>query len=112
MKLNEYQARTRSTAVYPGALKGNWEALSYIGLGLGEAGEVQGKLKKVVRDDGGVMTTAKKKVIAAELGDLLWYVSRLADEMDYDLEDIAEANLVKLHSRAQRGVIGGSGDDR
>ena len=50
--------------------------------------------------------------IAGELGDVLWYVAQLATELDLELEEIARANLEKLRSRAQRGVIAGSGDDR
>jgi hypothetical protein len=30
--------------------------VTYDGLGLGEAGEVQGKIKKIIRDDGGKIT--------------------------------------------------------
>jgi len=46
------------------------------------------------------------------LGDVLWYVSQLADELGFGLEAIAEANLEKLKSRAARNVISGSGDQR
>lgn len=112
MQFDDYQELTRSTAVYPEAGTGSFGALAYVGLGLGEAGEVQGKLKKVWRDDGGVVSEEKKGQILGELGDVLWYVARLADELGYNLNDIASANVHKLLDRKERGVIGGSGDNR
>jgi NTP pyrophosphatase (non-canonical NTP hydrolase) len=112
LTFTDYQLATIETASYPAAGTGSWAAISYVGLGLGEAGEVQGKLKKIVRDDGGNITDEKREQVAGELGDVLWYVARLADEMDISLEMIAQANLDKLRSRKERGVIGGSGDNR
>ncbi len=50
--------------------------------------------------------------MAKELGDVLWYVAQLASELELDLDTIAQANLNKLLSRQQRGVLSGSGDDR
>ncbi len=112
MLFDEFQDATVSTAVYPQAGSGSVLALSYVGLGLGEAGEVQGKLKKVIRDDAGVLSPAVRDAIAAELGDVLWYVARLATELGVSLDDVAAANLAKLESRANRGTLSGSGDDR
>lgn len=107
-----YQAAVATTAIYPGAGTGSALALAYVGLGLGEAGEIQGKIKKVLRDDGGTITDAARIAIAKELGDLLWYVARASSEIDIPLEVIAQMNLNKLSDRAERGVLGGSGDDR
>jgi len=85
----------------------------YPTLGLtGEAGEVADKVKKVIRDRQGVFDVETREAIKLELGDVLWYVAQLASEMGYDLNDVAEANLQKLSSRAARGRIGGSGDQR
>ena len=47
-----------------------------------------------------------------ELGDVLWYVSALARDLDITLEDVANANLKKLEDRKNRNKIKGSGDDR
>ncbi len=108
MELSEYQRLSRATAGYP---RDAW--LAYPALGLaGEAGEVANDAKKVIRDDEGVVTDERRRRLAGEIGDVLWYVAQLATELDLDLEEIAAANLEKLRSRAQRGVIAGSGGDR
>ena len=109
MDLSEYQALSRATAVYPGA--GN--NLTYPALGLcGEAGEAAEKVKKAIRDDGGVLTPERRAALGAELGDVLWYVAQLATEAGLDLDEIAAGNLDKLRSRAERRVLQGSGDLR
>lgn len=109
----KYQLATADTAVYPGALEGNAEALSYVSLGLvGEAGEIANKVKKILRDKGGIVTDEDTIELSKELGDVLWYLARLADEIGYPLEVIAQSNVNKLRSRKERGVISGSGDNR
>lgn len=109
---DEYQALTESTAIYPEAGSGSELALAYAALGLGESGEVQGKIKKIIRDDGGIVTTAKRTEIKKELGDILWYVGRVARELNLSLSDVAADNLIKLLDRKERDVLGGSGDNR
>ncbi len=107
MKFNEYQDQTALTAKYP-----KEKALDYCTLGLvGEAGEIANKVKKVIRDNRPV-DDAFRADMKAEIGDVLWYVARLADELGLPLEDIATYNMEKLLSRLQRGTIGGSGDNR
>lgn len=108
MNFNEYQQQAFSTAMYPDKGKNPY----YPALGLGEAGEVQGKVKKIMRDDGGVITDSKREAIKDELGDVLWYVAVLAIEMDLTLQEIADNNVKKLADRKERGVITGSGDYR
>jgi len=78
----------------------------------GESGEVAEKVKKVLRDEGGVISEEKKREIAKEIGDILWYASQLAAELGFTLSEIAEINLNKLASRAERGVLTGNGDNR
>lgn len=108
MQLNEYQKEAMKNKIY-----GYGSAIIYPALGLGnEAGEVQGKIKKVLRDNGGVFDSENKGKIADELGDVLWYLTATADDIGYTLEEIALMNIKKLTSRRERGVISGSGDDR
>jgi NTP pyrophosphatase (non-canonical NTP hydrolase) len=85
---------------------------AYAGLGLGESGEIQGKLKKILRDSGGTTTDETRAKIAAELGDSLWYHAALAKEFGLNLGDVAQANLDKLAARKARGTLQGDGDNR
>lgn len=109
---DDYMRQTRKTALYPDAGSGSMLALAYAGLGLGEAGEIQNQLKKVIRDDASQVTEKRRAAIKKELGDLCWYVARIADELDFSLGEVVMANLHKLNDRAERGVIQGSGDNR
>ena len=43
---------------------------------------------------------------------MLWYVAVTGRDFDLTLDEIAEANIAKLADRQQRGVLGGSGDNR
>jgi len=111
MDFAQYQQTAKETAIYPGA--DTMGGLAYVTLGLvGEAGEMANKIKKVLRDAGGVMDPARSAQIAEELGDVLWYVAMAATELGADLGEIAALNAAKLESRALRGVLGGDGDYR
>lgn len=110
LTFSDYQRRAFSTALYPGRGEGNF---TYPALGLaGETGEVCEKLKKAVRDDGGVVSPERKALLAKELGDVLWYVAALSTELGLSMEEVAAGNLAKLASRKERGVIHGNGDER
>ncbi|KKR46952.1 MAG: hypothetical protein UU22_C0011G0008 [Parcubacteria group bacterium GW2011_GWA2_40_8] len=109
MTFEEYQKESRKTAEYPD--KDNNYIYPVLGL-TGEAGEVAEKIKKVIRNDKGIMSEDKKIEIAKELGDVLWYIAQLATELGLKLEDIAKMNLEKLKSRRERGVIASEGDNR
>jgi NTP pyrophosphatase (non-canonical NTP hydrolase) len=104
---DDYQAQAITTAIYPDQHK-----IIYPALGLGEAGEVQNKVKKIYRDCGGQWSAENRIAVAKELGDLLWYVAVLARDLDVSLGYIASENLAKLKSRQERNVLGGSGDSR
>lgn len=104
----QYLEFTRTTAIYP-----KERELEYLALGLAsEAGEVCGKLKKVIRDNGGVLTPATKLTLTDETSDVAWYLTRLCDALGLTLTELLEHNYRKLSSRKERGVIGGSGDTR
>ena len=77
-------------------------------LGLGEeAGEVQGKIKKLIRDK-----SFSKSEVIKELGDCLFYVTAIANYRGSNLQEVANINLNKLHDRLKRDKIKGSGDNR
>ncbi|MFA7286515.1 MAG: nucleoside triphosphate pyrophosphohydrolase family protein [Patescibacteria group bacterium] len=109
MTFDEYATEAAKTALYVNA--GNNVIYPVLGLA-SEAGEVAGIVKKVLRDDGGVFSDDRKKKLEAELGDVLWYVARVAAEMDLSLDAVAKQNIQKLASRQERGVLQGSGDNR
>lgn len=108
MELNDYQQKALETAVYPQDYK-----VVYPALGMnGEAGEVADKVKKIIRDGNCEVTPEKAAELAKECGDVLWYVAVFANDLGYTLEEVAQMNYDKLKSRQQRGVLGGSGDNR
>ncbi len=85
----------------------------YPTLGLAnEVGEVAGKIKKIFRDKEGKISEEDRQALKQELGDVLWYLTQICTELGLTLEEVAEANLVKLFSRLERGTIQGSGDNR
>ena len=106
MNFNEYQKLARSTAIYPKESK-----VIYPALGLcGEAGEVADKIKKTIRGDSSLVEVTGS--IADELGDVLWYLAILADDLGVPLEDIAYWNVDKLQRRMKSNKIKGDGDNR
>tara|TARA_B100000214_G_scaffold181964_1_gene131238 strand:- start:2488 stop:2817 length:330 start_codon:yes stop_codon:yes gene_type:complete len=109
MDFDNYQIEARKTAIYPNKDKN----FIYPTLGLvGESGEVAEKIKKVLRDNNGNFDYESKTAIKKELGDVLWYLANLCNELDFTLNEVAEENLEKLNNRLLRGKISGSGDDR
>ena len=109
MNINEYKEKIREFAVYPAAQSGTLQELMYLGLGLGEAGEIQGKIKKLFRDGD---TVDKRIALRKEIGDTFWYLTRLCDVLNFDPEDVMQENYNKLMDRKIRGVIQGNGDER
>ena len=108
MDLNDYQQAARRTAIYA-----QDHRVIYPALGLAsEAGEVAGKIKKVLRDHGGDFADAPLEAIRDELGDVLWYVAVLAGGLGLSLDEIAATNLSKLASRKERDRLSGGGDQR
>ena len=113
MTFDEYSAMVRTTREYPELGKN----LIYPALGLaGEAGEVAEKVKKLWRNQGhrsgeqiGVEDRAS---LVKELGDVLWYVAAMSEELQVKLEHVAEENSRKLLDRKQRSVIKSAGDNR
>ena len=108
VSLNEYLDFTNGTAIYPEAGSGSNLELYYLSLGLvSEAGEVAGKVKKLIRD--GKLDVGN---LAYELGDCFWYLVRLCDAIGYSPEEGTTININKLLKRKENGTIHGSGDHR
>jgi NTP pyrophosphatase (non-canonical NTP hydrolase) len=47
-----------------------------------------------------------------ELGDVSWFVASLCTHLGVSFESVLKANIEKLKDRAERNVIGGSGNER
>lgn len=109
MEFKEYQEKAWSTAIYPNKTNN----IYYPTLGLaGETGEVCEKIKKIMRDDNGVVSPEKKELLKKELGDIMWYIAALSTELGIEMDDVAKTNIDKLFSRKERDKLHGSGDNR
>lgn len=108
MEVSKYQEIVDKTAIYPKEI-----GLLYCTLGLcGESGEVAEKVKKLYRDSQGVVTEDFKNTIIKELGDVLWYVTAIANELGVPLSWVLAKNYEKLIGRRATNTLHGSGDDR
>ena len=108
MKLtfNDYQKTARETAIYK-------DGIFYPTLGLcGESGEVADKIKKIYRDNNGIISEDNKEQLVKEMGDVLWYLANMATDLNVTLEDVARKNLEKIQIRHQKNLIHGEGDNR
>lgn len=114
MTFLEYSEQARTFESFPKDV-----TVAYLLLGLGgEAGELQNKYKKILRDarveltEEAVLPEEAVLAMRQEIGDVLWYLDRLAAALGSTLEQEAKYNIAKLTDRQRRGVIGGSGDNR
>lgn len=126
MNPNEYQDLTKETEIYTEASEKfideiahaeSWDSgvrilstMYCAGKLNGEAGEVAEIVFKAFR--GGAFEPEKLQGLFKELGDIMWYVARLADIFGWKLEDVMQANIDKLMDRKERGVLHGYGDER
>lgn len=108
-RATSYDAFVRKLAKFPTKQTDpNIVAAMYCALGLtGEAGEASEKIKKWHRDG-----KIDKRAVATELGDVLYYLTSLANLMGYTLAEVEELNREKLTDRLNRGKIHGDGDNR
>jgi NTP pyrophosphatase (non-canonical NTP hydrolase) len=108
--LNEYQSEAKKTAIFD---EKHIPALAYCGLKLnGEVGEVAELIGKMYRDNGGDMTGERRRKLLYELGDVLWYLTIIADLLNYDLDTVAFYNIKKIRERQERGTLKGEGSER
>lgn len=111
MDFDKYEKLASRTGVFEGKVAEN--PLMYLGLGVtSEAGEVADKIKKIMRNDQGIISPEKKEALKLELGDVLWYLSQISKNLSIPFSEVAQANIDKLWKRHQEGLIKGSGDNR
>lgn len=104
MTIKEYHEFVKGMKVYP-----EKHAIIYPALGIsGESGEIAEKVKKWLRGD----KELDKAEVVKELGDVMWYITSMADDLGYSLQDVIDMNVAKLTSRKERGVQKGDGDNR
>ncbi len=110
MNFNDYQKKAKSFSVTDSELSKKDRMVIWT-LGVtGEAGEVADHLKKALRGDCSIED--KREDLIKEIGDVMWYLALLADELNISLDEVAKINIDKLTSRKERGKMRGSGDDR
>ncbi len=92
MTLNEYQQAARRTQ---NALLAKRDRVEHALWGMcSEVGEIHGIYQKVHQGH-----KFDKAAVSEELGDLLWFIAELSDELGISLEGIAEDNIAKLKVR-------------
>lgn len=126
-----YQTVAIANAAYPG--KGTMLGLLYLACKQnGEAGEIAEHAGKFLRDDAfshrsvyspeadrpnmtfefGIMNNERRELIIKEIGDNLWYLAALCQELNTTLSEAMLENIGKLASRTERGTLQGEGDQR
>lgn len=110
MDLNTFQRKAHETS-HDTMIGGDFLLYPVLGLA-GESGELLNRIKKIYRDSGGVYTHADRDAVVLEAMDCAWYIAEICTQLGVSLNDAAQMLLTKLASRQQRGVIGGSGDNR
>ena len=100
MTFEEYSSSVDSTKRYTGNRQAAFE---YVNTAFGgEAGEYLNEYKKHLRDVGENYHPPlgeRRTALLLELGDTLWYLSRIAVELDSSLHEVAQMNVDKLRAR-------------
>lgn len=89
----------------------NFNDVLHHGLSLcAESGEIASKISKLVYRYS--INDYTNTNLFSELGDVLYHLVALINHEGMKLEEIMEANVIKLKDRKERGVLIGDGDDR
>lgn len=124
LNLEEYARMTQKAAIYRDEVddlvaEASDESIAkmlkifYATTGLaGEAGEIANKVKKILRDNRGVVSEDTRTKLLGELGDVAWYLVALTEELGFTIEEVLAFNYEQIRSRQARGTLTGDGDDR
>ena len=96
MDISSYQQQARETDQISQIRDFDSVIIPLLGIA-GEIGSLQAAYKKKLRDGDQYHRFATD--VAEELGDIMWYVSSLADRFDIDLSAVLEQNLRKTQAR-------------
>ena len=109
----QYAYFIKRTCWYEHAHEQNAKEFAYVSLGLaGETGEFADVVKKTVREHGfdgsqrewdTALSKGVKDKMLAELGDVLWYVTRMATLLNVSIDDLMLMNTYKLFNRIEKG---------
>ncbi|MFC6170757.1 nucleoside triphosphate pyrophosphohydrolase family protein [Loigolactobacillus jiayinensis] len=90
MEFNDYQKLANRT------LLGNEQVLTNCALGLAsESGEVIDLIKKYTFNG----EDLNRAELVKEMGDVMWYLSQIAEWADIPFEEVAQQNITKLNAR-------------
>lgn len=103
MNFDEYQAKAAETALY----KDNFYPIASLMVESAELSDLF--IKPMLRGD---KRTIERQDVISEAGDVLWNLAMILKDRGIDFSEVALYNLSKLQSRADRGVIQGSGGNR
>ncbi len=105
----QYKQFLKDTSWYKHAGHNDSGEIAYLALGLaGETGEFVDQVKKVVRVSGFNNYNKFRRVMAEagiderlieELGDVLWYMTRIMDVLNIDMQELMIRNTFKLYAR-------------
>ena len=102
MNVKDYQQQAARTMIdgidftlSPNEIMTVWNALGLAG----EAGEIADSVKKGIFHQHGLDRDKLKN----ELGDVLWYVAALCRNLGFEMEEVMQANIDKLHKRYPNG---------
>ncbi len=105
----QYKQFLRDTAWYKHAGHNDSGEIAYLALGLaGETGEFIDEVKKIVRVCGFNNYNEFRRIMAEpkhagklveELGDTLWYMTRIMDVLNIDMQELMIRNTFKLYAR-------------
>jgi NTP pyrophosphatase (non-canonical NTP hydrolase) len=98
MRADDYQRATARTDYHPSLSPAGLRTMHVLGIA-GEAGEIVDLHKKALYHQHSLPTST----VMDELGDLLWYIARLAADHNLTLSEIMQQNLLKLQARYPNG---------
>jgi NTP pyrophosphatase (non-canonical NTP hydrolase) len=107
---DKFSATTDQSNQDPAVINPPW--LYYLVKLQGEIGELSEKIGKVFRDQAGVFSNEDRRLICLEIGDILWYLTRLAAAFGFGIGYVAARNIIKLAARLEQNKIHGQGDER
>lgn len=106
---NRYQELSRETVRYSANIHEADPEILFLGNAIGgEGGEINEKIKKYAREG----DEDYLDEIDREIGDIIWYLSRLMDKIDVSFNYVLARNLEKTHYRYNYDKITGEGDFR